>query len=387
MAPPDPIARLRRALATAERAKGTQHPVTTGTRQKLARAYEVARQPEAAVPLYERAVWDLDQSLGPVHRSTLLARHDLANAYYRSIRLEEALALYEWELGPFTQVFGPWQVSTLRARAGVAACHLQLHRFGEAITEYESLIAGWARVTGPADDEVLKQRHRLACARDGAGQATEAMTQYWQLLGDCERSRGRAYPLTGRLATDLVPPPRPWPRSELLRGSQLWLASLSAISRECAHGVMHFWLYSHAWLNRHDSLVAMASGWGIQSRADLLPMLKGLADPGHRAALAERMGHPPVAWDMGRYAALVRDGFTAEYIDETEAWDLLAEIAAPTVQAYGSWREFADDFLAGRQMWGLGEPGSQQRYRAAAGRLLDPANTRSPWNQVSWRRR
>jgi hypothetical protein len=58
---------------------------------------------------------------------------------------------------------------------------------------------------------------------------------------------------------------------------------------------------------------------------------------------------------------------------------------------YGSWREYADDYLAARALalggseGPGGYPASQQQTVATLDRLLDESNSASPWNRVSWK--
>lgn len=389
--PASKIAERRQALARAEQTLGPQHPTTISAREQLGYAYQDAKLPELAVPLLEQVIQELDRSVGPLHRRTIIARKNLANSYHLSLRIGEAIGLYRQAAGQAAGVFGPLHLVTLLSRSGVAACLLEMRQFGEAIAEYDRVLPDWVRGFGPAHPQFLMNRWRLAHAWDGAGHMAEAMTQYWRLLGDCERALGPDDALTRRLAGNIVPAPRPWHSSERLGTHRLWLVSLSAIQLARAHGTSLYTVYPHAWLDRHQAQTSLNNDWEIRSREKLLPVLQDLAETGHREQCAASIGHPPLSWDFARYASMVRNAFCAEYIDEPQAWQLLEGIVGSIAEAYTSWRDFAEDYLAGRRVWvgpDTGEPhdypASQQQTANAVSRLLDPASTWSPWNLVPW---
>ncbi|ARF53012.1 DUF1266 domain-containing protein [Streptomyces gilvosporeus] len=174
----------------------------------------------------------------------------------------------------------------------------------------------------------------------------------------------------------------------VLTPHQRWMVSLDAILTERMWGHGHLMLYPLKRINPSNCKVSLAQSWDITSPESLQAALHRLAAEGHRMQMAPVLGHPPVAWDFGRYVSVVRSGFGAGYVDEAGAWQLLARAAAPVAQTYGSWRAFADDFVAGRQIWmqnvGREWAGSQEDTIQAVQRLLDPANPNSPWNQVPW---
>ncbi|MBO0819279.1 MAG: DUF1266 domain-containing protein [Nocardiopsaceae bacterium] len=382
------IAERRQALHEAEQTLGPRHPTTISAREELGYAYEDMRLPELALPLLEQVVRDLDRTVGPEHQRSVIARKNLANAYHMSLRISEAYALYKEVAAQAAEVFGPLHLCTMLARSGAAACLLEMRRFDEAIASYDLLLPLWSEGFGPEHRGFLLDRYRLATAWDGAGDTQEAMTRYWRLLTDCDSSLGADDPLTGRLSGNLVPKPRPWRADGPLGPHQLWLVSLSAIQMARGHGSSLDTLYPSAWLNRRGAVAELELDWGISSRDGLLSKLEWLAAEGDRVSMAGTIGHEPVSWDFARYSFTVRNGFAAEYIDEPEAWQLLETIEEKVAGAYGSWREFSDDFLAARKLWlgdadGVGGfPASQQQTITATDALLDPANTRSPWNHV-----
>ncbi|MFH8572310.1 DUF1266 domain-containing protein [Streptomyces sp. NPDC017993] len=173
-----------------------------------------------------------------------------------------------------------------------------------------------------------------------------------------------------------------------LTDHQKWMVSLDAILAERSYGHRHLALYPLKRINSTQPRVSLKSSWGVTSPESFHSTLRWLATEGHRIQMAPVLGRQPVAWDFGRYVWIVRAGFAAGYVDEPGAWQLLSNAVAPVAQTYRSWREFADDFVAGRELWmrsaGAEWSGSQEETVSAVRSLLDPANGESPWQQVPW---
>ncbi|QKV91790.1 DUF1266 domain-containing protein [Streptomyces sp. NA02950] len=177
-----------------------------------------------------------------------------------------------------------------------------------------------------------------------------------------------------------------------LTSHQRWMVSLAAILAERTPGHSHTLLYPLKRIDRSTSRARLSDSWDITSTETLLEILGFLASHGHRDQMAPRLGHPPLAWDIVRYADVVRYGLASEYIDEPTAWRLLREVVAPVARTYGSWKEYADDYMIGRRVWMHGLTGtehedwpvSQEDTARAVQRLVDPMNEKSPWRQVPW---
>jgi hypothetical protein len=177
-----------------------------------------------------------------------------------------------------------------------------------------------------------------------------------------------------------------------LTSHQRWLVSLSAILAERTPGHSHTTLYPLDRINKAISKARLRASWDITSPKSLSAILDWLAAEGHRTEMAPVIGHPPLAWDIGRYADIVRYSFAAGYVNESQAWQLLRSAAQLAAPAYGSWKGFADDFMTGRQLWMRAQAGtadenwavSQEVTARAAQRLTDPANEQSPWRITPW---
>lgn len=164
----------------------------------------------------------------------------------------------------------------------------------------------------------------------------------------------------------------------------------------------------------------LRNAWGISSHNDLVGALAWIEQGGHRQlftalgarsssatpqALKEvesrlnsedanslRVAHAYyqkfgaqsiTAWDYARYINLCRWGVAAGYMSEDEAWPRVMYAAGILQQTFGSWREFGENYLVGREFWSLRQTRIDgQAMQAVYTRLLsDPG---SPWNRIPW---
>ncbi|AZQ34620.1 DUF1266 domain-containing protein [Streptomyces cyaneochromogenes] len=173
---------------------------------------------------------------------------------------------------------------------------------------------------------------------------------------------------------------------------QLWMVSLSApVSRD--RGVSRTTLYPFARIDGDGARRWLAEQWEITTREQLVGRLDGLSRTGYRARAYQLTGVAPLAWDAALYVDIARRGFACGLIDESDAWTALKNIVPRVAGTYGSWSEYADHYLLGRQVWrdGLrggegasGLPASQSVADAHLQALLDPANRASPWSMAPW---
>ncbi|NBE53513.1 DUF1266 domain-containing protein [Streptomyces boluensis] len=167
---------------------------------------------------------------------------------------------------------------------------------------------------------------------------------------------------------------------------QLWMVSLSAPVHR-AKDASRTTLYPYRRVDEAKARRALAGHWEISSREALLPRLRDLAHTGYRARARQRYGVSPLAWDVALYADITRTGFAAGYVTEAEAWTALKDVVPVVARTYGSWQEYATDYLLGRKIWTEllrgteyeDFPAPQADSDAHLRRLLDPANPSSPW--------
>ncbi|MFF3329703.1 DUF1266 domain-containing protein [Streptomyces sp. NPDC002888] len=172
---------------------------------------------------------------------------------------------------------------------------------------------------------------------------------------------------------------------------QLWMVSLSApVSRD--RNASRTTLYPFTRIDDDSARRWLAEQWEITSRDDLARRLDGLARSGYRARAQRQLGVAPLAWDAALYVDISRRGFGCGMLTEAEAWTALKNIVPAVVGTYASWREYADHYLLGRQVWRDGLrgtsdsslPAPQSAADTHLRALLDPANRTSPWNLAPW---
>jgi hypothetical protein len=150
--------------------------------------------------------------------------------------------------------------------------------------------------------------------------------------------------------------------------------------------------------------------WGVDSREALLRTLDWLLRQGDReeatalqaalrgdgdASLLARAaphrvqwvrdhadGHRELlAWDLCRLVSVARWAYGARYLSLDETWRFILDAGAALRPYAGSWAELGALYLEGRVFW---RAEGQESTQAAYARLCDPANARSPWNQIPW---
>ncbi|GAA6168647.1 DUF1266 domain-containing protein [Sessilibacter corallicola] len=166
----------------------------------------------------------------------------------------------------------------------------------------------------------------------------------------------------------------------------------------------------------------LSRDWGIHNRAELIDMLKWLHTEGHaqnyqniasywnrfneqqfaleinrieqpehqiQAKLAYTHRHVIskggiLAWDLGRYAHLVRTAFFIDWITEDEAWRLLS-IAAETAQInFSSWHQYGISYCVGRLFWkktALSQKSCEDNFTYLQKVLSDSTH---PWSKIAW---
>jgi hypothetical protein len=88
--------------------------------------------------------------------------------------------------------------------------------------------------------------------------------------------------------------------------------------------------------------------WHVANRHDAMKTIDWLVEEGHRKAFGNE---EIIAWDFGRLVRLARFFFSADYISEEEAWQLI-KYAALTVQPlFNSWKEYHESYALGRKLW------------------------------------
>lgn len=162
--------------------------------------------------------------------------------------------------------------------------------------------------------------------------------------------------------------------------------------------------------------------WGIDTRDDLLDMLKRLETEGHNrgymrrhrylATLSDAEREREVArfkgdidryheqliirnnlaildnvgieaWDLGRYVNLCRWGMTLGLMEENEGWRRIIGLSIYTQRRFNGWFHFAVSYVTGRQYWrSLATKDYIDEQMLILKRLT--GNPESPWNALDW---
>lgn len=186
---------------------------------------------------------------------------------------------------------------------------------------------------------------------------------------------------------------------------QRWGLALAAVLTELNQGFHHelgSWgdgEHTAGWCRN-----VLAKFWGVTDEASFRGVTDWLWNEGHRtevlAILATLPKNPKdddwkqeavrgnrallegrglLAWDMGRFVAVVGWGKWAGYVSEDEAWRMIHEAALVVQPRFKSWREFGRHYEFGRYYWsGTEDP----KCEAIVQKLqTDPA---SPWKLLDW---
>ncbi|MFA7766314.1 FxSxx-COOH system tetratricopeptide repeat protein [Streptomyces sp. NRRL S-448] len=156
------IQAFQRALATRERALGIEHPLTLGSRNNLAHAYQSAGDLGRALPLYQRTLEDCERVLGTDHPDTLGSRNNLAGAYDAVGDLGRALPLYQRTLEGFERVLGTDHPDTLTSRNNLAYAYKAVGDLGRALPLFQRTLEDCERVLGTDHPDTLISRNNLA---------------------------------------------------------------------------------------------------------------------------------------------------------------------------------------------------------------------------------
>ena len=220
----------------------------------------------------------------------------------------------------------------------------------------------------------------------------------------------------GAKRTDVHIIAKPKPDRPLTPGSE-WALAVGAIYAQVNGTNPH--VLGHDETVTVDEIKAnLKEYWGITDKKSFLKQVDWLSTSGHRvefqkagadlAALSDedfaaRLAAAPLkatqaeairksylkwkdksglAWDLCRAADLINNGYSARYLNENEAWQLLYYNARLMQAGFSSWQEMSDNFLDGREIWaGKRDP----RFEACSQLLLNPQDPNSPWNENPWK--
>jgi tetratricopeptide (TPR) repeat protein len=202
--PAEAIPLFEQTLVVRERLLGPEHPDTLTTQNNLAAGYQEAGRVGEARLLFELTLAARERLLGPSHPSTLISLGNLAAAYRDEGRADDALRLFEQTLKGREAVLGADHRDTITARVNLAAAYRQAGRITDAIPLVERTLATRERLLGASHPSTLTARNNLAAAYREAGRVTEAIPLFERTAADCERLLGADHPRTLRARKSLA---------------------------------------------------------------------------------------------------------------------------------------------------------------------------------------
>lgn len=165
----------------------------------------------------------------------------------------------------------------------------------------------------------------------------------------------------------------------------------------------------------------LSRAWGINSKEDFLKTANNLLEKGHSAKFTAGLellknnggaeanisklslpkdldratlqylkdnyarfeGHSMKSWDYARFVNNTNMAYSAGYVTEDEAHELLAKAVPLAQAAYDSWDAYYDDFLLGRELWSNGE--KEPEYDKAVAIIKDKENKYNVYNYVPFK--
>ncbi|WP_129841049.1 FxSxx-COOH system tetratricopeptide repeat protein [Streptomyces sp. RFCAC02] len=185
-----------RAIDTANRILGAEHPDVGVLRTNLAVAYSQAGRTDEAIQLGVHILAARERTLPPDHPDTLLARANLAATYSQAGRADQAARMEEQVLAARERTLPPDHPDTLLARANLAVSYNAMGRTDEAIRLEEQVLAVRERTLPPDHPDTLHARANLAAFYNEMGGTDEAIRIGEHVLAVRERTLPPDHPDT-----------------------------------------------------------------------------------------------------------------------------------------------------------------------------------------------
>lgn len=198
------ISHFERALASAQRCRGDDDPLTLDVRNDVALAYRDVGDLQRAIDLTERTLADRERVQGLDHRETMTTRRNLASICRDAGDLQRAIELNERTVADHERVLGHDHQDTLATYGNLAVAYSEAGDLSRAIPLLERTLADRERVLGPDHPRTLTSRHNLAVAYGGAGDRAREIQVYEQALVGRERVLGPDHPETWNTRSNLA---------------------------------------------------------------------------------------------------------------------------------------------------------------------------------------
>jgi tetratricopeptide (TPR) repeat protein len=179
-----------RALAGNVKALGADHTSTLSTVLNLGLLYQNQGRLNATKEMYQRALAGLEKVLGHDHTFTLMILHCRANIYREQGKLEEAAAAYLEVITGLEERLGPENSSNLDAVEYLGTLHLRQREFHNAERLYNRALSGFEADLGSHHPVALQTVLHKGNLAEKQGKLLEADVLYSRALARFKQKLG-----------------------------------------------------------------------------------------------------------------------------------------------------------------------------------------------------
>ncbi len=201
---PEALRLFERALATAEKALGPEHPWTATSLNSLALSLKTRGDLEGARPYYERALAISENALGPEHPDVATSLNNLAELLRDQGDLAGARALHERALKIDEKVHGPEHPEVATDLSNLALLLQDQGDLAGARLLHERALAIRGKLLGAEHPDTASSLNNLAALLQDQGDLAAAKPRYQRALLIYEKTLGPSHPETNRARSNLA---------------------------------------------------------------------------------------------------------------------------------------------------------------------------------------
>jgi tetratricopeptide (TPR) repeat protein len=199
----DSVAKLRAAVALAERHAGARHPEVAEALTWLSQSLRETGEVTEAIEVATRALTIRQEALGSGHPSVAETLGALGVGLSRLGRHAEAVPHYQRALDIRRQTLGPKHPEVASMLGNLGLAYARSGRFDEAVRALEQTLTLDREAWGPDDSEVATAQSNLGYAYLLRGSWADARTQIEQAIVIREKRQGKDHPFVGRSLSNL----------------------------------------------------------------------------------------------------------------------------------------------------------------------------------------
>jgi len=185
---------LERALAIAEKVRGSEYPHVAAALNNLAVLYRIQGRYAQAEPLCQGALAIAEKVLGPEHPDVALSLNNLAALYHSQGQHAQAESLYRRALTIWEKVLGPEHPDVALSLNNLAVLYDGQGQYAQAESLYRRALTIREKVLGPEHPHVATSLNNLAMLYDSQGQYAQAEPLYRRALEIREKVLGPEHP-------------------------------------------------------------------------------------------------------------------------------------------------------------------------------------------------